>query len=206
MTGNTMLETATAILVYFGFFAVGGYRRGLKQELLTGCVSLLVLVCLIWYLGSAQRLPSTLAELAAGLDISQASLMAVSQSWSAMTAWILACLGTYWLGSRLSRAPGPVSMQLAGAVVAMGNGLVYWLLLIPWLTTHIRLEPAIRPPVLPAATLPIALPLAETMSQAQSWLTATSQYGPTILVVLGIGILLYFMSRRRRTRVPDRMR
>ncbi len=201
-----MLESLTALLVYFGAFAVGGYHRGLQRELLTFCGSLLVLASLIWYRTSAQFVPSSLAELVEGLEFSRANLVAVSQSWWTMALWILACLVTYWLGSRMPQVPGPVSARLVGAVLAMGNGLVYWLLLIPWLIAHITLELEVNRDALPEAAIPISLALTAVPDQTRDWLAVTGKYLPTLLVILGIGILIHLMSRTRRSKLHKHSR
>ncbi len=196
-----MLESATAIIVYFGVFAIYGYRRGPLREILTFGVSLLALVSLIWYYHGTRHLPSSWSTLAAGLELSRANLAVVSQSWSAMVIWMLACLGTYWFGLNFPQTATPVSLRLTGAAFAIGNGLIYWLLLIPWLNDHITLELDRDWRAMLNSVQLYPLPLTEAARQTQNWLSIVQQYLPTMLVILGISILIYFMSRMRRPKL-----
>ncbi len=195
-----MLETSTALLVYFGSFAIWGYRRGLKQELTTLGASLVTLGALMGY--HSELRPSSLRELTTGLPLAQLNLTTVTQSWSAMTIWMLACLTTYWAGQRIPQGPPSAAQRLAGAASAMGNGLVYWQLLIPWLVDHLTLDTDWNATRWLNDLTPLGVPLTQATAQTQTWLATANQYLPTLLVILGIGGLIYFLSRLRKPKLP----
>lgn len=193
-----MAQTLIAALFYFGFFTVLGYRRGAGRELAVLLASSGALAVLIGF-----RTPGL--SLATWLDLLFRGGAATRMDFLTLAGWLLACTGAYWLSCRYRQEDQQAS-SVAGALLALVNGLLYLRLLLPWLTRNPDLStlwPRSAASALSdqdtAGWLVQAPDIAGLSGQIQDWMNMMFLNRTTVIVLLAIGGLVYFLSRTRRS-------
>lgn len=206
-----MPVTAVTILIYFGAFALLGYRRGLRREAVVLGVSGGALGGFMWMQAQPLTLPASLGAwrdlaafrpelwpFAAGASPASA-LQPVNDSLVLTALWSLLFLWSQSLGPK-GEKPEQMTRRgrLIGAAMSMSTGWLCWQVLAPWL-------PSGEFTGSPWAWLGLNEPaftgpdrLATLNAQLPDLLVLVRDNGPTLMTVGAIGVVLYFVSRRVR--------